>query len=308
MKLKTLVMVSVSISILATACKKDKETTPTTPTNNDSSKVAASPTAPMPTPAGNGISGALLSIRMKYSMQQTGLPMPVDVNSETALAVFYDAAGSSTMADAGDVSVNTYKLDKQTNNSYLKNANVGTTPKDLNFSSTSEWKVVGSGSVTGFTYNHNSSFPTYSPSLPASITKNSGLSLTFNSSTITNADSVYVVIAAGSKSITKSFSAKAGNVTISANEMQDLPVSNDNTAVLEVCPIDYMEGVVNGKNYIFMKELAVVRNITINKNIFLFSEAWSSLKFTGGFMKKAEPCLGLRLIFYSLMISSVLLS
>ena len=264
MKLKSFVMVAASMCALATACKKDKETTPTTPTNNDSSNVAASPTAPTPTPSGNGISGALLSIRMKYSMQQTGLPIPVDVNSETALAVFYDAAGSSTMSDAGDVSVNTYKLDKQTNNSYLKNANVGTTPKDLNFSSTSEWKVVGGNSVTGFTYNHNSSFPTYSPSLPVSVTKNSGLNLTFNSSTVTNADSVYVVIAAGSKSITKAFSAKAGNITISANDMQDLPVSSDNTAVLEVCPIDYMEGVVNGKNYIFMKELATVRNITIN--------------------------------------------
>ena len=69
----------------------------------------------------------------------------------------------------------------------------------LGFDGGSNWSVGGSGDVAAFTYNHNQSFPTYSGRATMPETASTSSALTVNLSGISNADSVYVVLAGNGK-------------------------------------------------------------------------------------------------------------
>jgi hypothetical protein len=256
--MKKFTLAALTMLTLAASCTKEETPATTTPTTPASS----SPTAPSPTPSGGDISGALISIKMAYKVVQSGFEVPV--NTEIGTAVFYSAPGSATMVDAGTVSVNTYSLDKAANNSYTKMGTMGLTPADLDLDGGSNWSVGGSGSVPAFTYNHTSSFPDYSGTVPTSVTKSSGLSMSFTSSNLSGADSVYVVVIGGSVTVTKSFAANAGTVTISASDLSGLPTITDNKGMIEVCPFKYTFHTTGGKKYVAIKEQAIVKNININ--------------------------------------------
>jgi hypothetical protein len=260
--LKLTIVPVIAMTVLMASCSKEekKTTTPTTTTPTNT----AGPQPPMPAPSGNYLSGALISLQMKYTTQPAGAPYPVDLNSEMAMAIFYSTPGSATRVEAGTVSVNGINLDKNTDNSYFKWAYTGATPADLDFDKTSDWNVSGSSAVTAFSYNHSVDFPDYTGDVPTSVTKADGLKLTFNSSTLKGADSVYVVVAGGSQSFTKGYAANAGQITISSSDLKDLPTVSDNSAVLEICPFKYNEVVKNGKNYFFIKEQAIVKSVNIN--------------------------------------------
>ena len=262
---KLTLLASAAMIVLTTSC--DKKTTTTTPTTTTPT-TTTSPTPPSPTPTASDLYGGLVSIKMEYNSQPAGSPIPITLNTELASAFFNITPGGTTFADAGTVSVNTYNLDKATNNSYTKMATVGQTPSSLDFgdgtSAKSAWTVGGSGSVAGFSYSHNIAFPDYSGTLPSSITKSSGASFTFNSSSLSGADSVIVFIASGSTSFSKTYAANAGTVTISASDLASLTAVSDNTALLEVCPYKYNFVTLNSKKYVFIKEQAVVKNININ--------------------------------------------
>ncbi len=260
--MKKITIPVVALLLFAASC--DKDTTTTTPTPTPTPTTPTGPTAPTPTPVGNNLSGALISVKMTYSSQPAGSPMPIELETQIGSAIFYSAPGSSTMVDAGTVSVNSVNLDKATNNSYTKLATAGMTPATLEFDNSSSWNVGGSGSVAAFTYDHTKAFPSFTGTVPTSVTKASGVSLTFSTSTLTNADSVIVVIASGSTSFTKTYHAKAGTITISPSELSSLPAVSDNSGLLEVCPYSYQEVVKNGKNYFAIKEQAIVKNININ--------------------------------------------
>lgn len=263
MKKNVLVLFTVSAFMFA-SCSKD-DTTTTNPTNtNPTPTNTQGPKPPMPTPIGNNLSGALISIKMTYTTQPTGSPQPFDLVSEMGTAVFYDNPGSATKVEAGTVSLNSNNLEKQTDNTYFKWAYAGMTPSTLGLDNGSDWNITGSSAVTAFSYNDASVFPKYSGTIPASVTKANGVTLTFNSSTLTGADSVYVVIASGSQSVTKSYAKNAGDITISASDLSGLATVSNNTAILEICPVNYNELVKNGKNYVLIKEQAIVRNVNIN--------------------------------------------
>jgi hypothetical protein len=256
--MKKITLIGLALLSLASCIKKEDVTpTTTTPTTTPTG-----PTAPSPTPTGGDISGALISIKMSYKMSQMGIEVPV--NTEMGTAVFYSAPGSSTMVDAGTVSVNSINLDKAANNSYTKMATAGQTPADLDMDGGSNWSVGGSGSVAAFTYNHTSDFPNYTGTVPTSVTKSSGLSLSFTSSNLTNADSVYVVVISGSANVTKAFAANAGSVSISSSDLSGLGAVSDNTAMIEICPFRWTVQTIGGKKYVAIKEQAIVKNININ--------------------------------------------
>lgn len=258
-KLSLLFVPALAMVVFTTSCDKTPATTtPTTPTT----PTTASPTPPSPSPSGGTISGALISVVMDYKITQAGFEVPF--NSDIASTIFYNTPGGSTYVDAGTVSVNSTNLEKQTNNTYLKMANSGTTPTDLGLDGGSNWNVGGSSSVAAFTYNHSGSFPKFTGTVPSSLALSSGLSFTFNSSTTTGSDSVIVVVAAGSKSFTKTFAANAGTVNITATDLAGFPTVTDNTGLIEVCPYKVLLNTINGKQYAFVKEQAIVRNVNIN--------------------------------------------
>jgi len=266
MKKQFLFLSTIAFMVLAASCNKDDKDTPT-PSDPDpvDSTVTPTPTAPTaPTPAVANVYGTLVSVSMKYSYTNSMVPMPVSIESEVAVAAFPTALNSSTLADAGTVSVNSITLEKADNNAYYKSASVGMTPATLDFTTGSSWSVGGSGSVAGFTYNHTGDFPEYTGDLPTTITKSSDLVIDLGTSHVSDADSVYIVVAAGNTFVQKSVAGNASSATITSAELAGLPDVSDNTALIEVVPFRIDFETFNGKVYAFIKERAVVSSVNID--------------------------------------------
>lgn len=244
---------------MVVSCKKTT-TTPTNNNNNNNNNNTNSPTPPSPS-VGN-VDGALVAINMQYTYLVSGynVQLPTDI----AAALFYSSPGSSTYVDAGAVSLNSVSLDKGTTNSYTKTATTGMTPASLSLDNGTTWSVGGGNGVPAISYTNSSGFPAYSGTLPSSITKANGISFTFNAGSVSNADSVYVLVASGSNSVLKHYSATQGSITITSADLSGLATVSNNTALLEVCPFHVDLKTYGSKQYAFVKEQAVVQAININ--------------------------------------------
>ena len=259
-KFITPVLAFVALSILVVSCKKDEDTTPTPGTGTGT---GTSSGATAPTPDVGSVDGLLLSLRLDLATETAGFV--VNVATENALATFFTSTGSSSsFEDGGVVKVNTFELEKQTNNSYIKTATTGMTPSDLNFDSDkSEWDVAGAGSVPAFTYNHNSTFPSFTDTLPTTVNRSADFTIDFTGKA-SGADSIIIMIAKDDKSIVKTFAGTAASGTITASEMSILPAVTDKTAILEVVPYNFTTSVQGGKTYAFIKQYALVTYVNLN--------------------------------------------
>ncbi|GAA4351871.1 hypothetical protein GCM10023185_10960 [Hymenobacter saemangeumensis] len=241
-------------SLALASCKKDDATTPSTP---------ASTTPTAATPSVRNVHGALISLRLNYAAPSpVPTPVPVTLTVESGLALFYNLTPTAYL-DAGAVTVNGNALDKGSNNTYSKVATpTQTNPStELGFSNGSNWSIAGSGSVTAFNYNHSGSMPNYSGTLPTAISKANGLTVAL--STVSNADSVYVLIAAGNQSVLKRARAGTASITFTANDLRNLPTVSDKSAVMQVLPFKILLATLNSKPYAFIKEYAAVGNVNI---------------------------------------------
>ena len=249
--------VAAGLALSLGSCKKDESNA--TPANT-------TPTPPSPTITRVGstvMAGTLASIRMSYEYTVPQVNMTVPIEIESAVAAFFGSSTNS-FVDAGAVSVNTNALNKQSNNAYVKAGNfsattTGQTGTSLDFDNGSSWTVAGSSSVPGFSYNHTANMPSYSGTLPTSITKSAGLTLPL---LITGSDSTYVLIAAGNKQLLKRVG-RASSVTFTAAELGTLPTVTNNTALIEVVPFKYSVVTLANKPYVFVKEYAAVGNVNI---------------------------------------------
>lgn len=240
------------------SCTKSKSTTTTpTPTTTPTS------TTSTPSPNAGNVDGALVSL--KTDVMTTTAGYTVNVTTEIGLASFFGATGNSgALIEGGTVTVNSYNLDKQTNNSYMKMATVGQTPADLNFSSNdSKWVIGGATNVPAFSYNHNIPFPEYTGTIPDAITRSSGVTVTFTGK-VSDADSIMLFIVKGSTSIIRTFAGTAASGTISASDLSGLPAVADNSAIMEVIPYSITVNTQGSKKYAFIKEHAIVKSININ--------------------------------------------
>lgn len=260
--MKKLIYILVPVLALSLAsCNKTEDTptpdpTPTTPT-----------TPTPPSPSQEGANAALIAIRMTYSTTQAGFP--VDLNTEIGVAAVYQnpysASGTNTMIDAGVIKVNNNTLDKATNNSYSKTATVGQTPSDLGFTSAASWTVAGGNGFPALTHNVARLDPDYTGTVPATITRTSDLTFTFNSTTTTNADSVYVVLITGSTNKIWHYKANAGTVTIPASELSAFSATTTtNVGYIEICPWNYENTTDMGKTTVYIRERAIVKSVTVN--------------------------------------------
>jgi hypothetical protein len=168
------------------------------------------------------------------------------------------------MVDGGAVSVNTFALTKQSNNSYFKTAGMGMTPADLDFDSdNSNWSVGGAGSVPAFTYNHSVAFPDFTGTVPDSIPRANALTVSL-SGKVSNADSVILLVAAGSTSVYRTVAGTASSVSIPAADLATLPMVTNKSAIVEVVPYRVTVSTHGGKHYAFIKEYAAVKSVNVN--------------------------------------------
>jgi hypothetical protein len=254
MKLTSLFLAGTLLGAVAISSCKKASTTPTTPTPTTSSN---------PSPVTGNVDGALISLRLDLASVVAGFP--ITISTDNGIATFFTATGnSSSFVDGGAVSLNTYALAKQSNNSYLKTATTGQTPDNLNIADgTSNWVVAGAGSVPAFTYANSYPFPDFAGTIPTSITRSKGLTVTLGSS-VNNADSVIIFIVTNDhKSLTRTFVATAASATISATDLGTLPAVSDNTALIEIIPYRLNTSRQGSKVYAYVKEHAYTANINI---------------------------------------------
>ena len=255
-------LLAAALTLTLGACKKDTAPTPTP-------APAAVPTPTPPSPSlrtinGTAMGGVLVSLQMDYSYVFPQLPVPFDLQIESAVALFFNSA-TNTYLDAGAVSVNTKALDKSADNGYVKAGGfsasaTGQTTTDLGFDMGSNWSVAGGSGIPTFTYSHSTPMPGYTGTLPTTITKASGLTLSLNAS---NADSVYVLLASGDKSILRRVGGRASSVTFTAAQLSILPANSNNTGLVEVIPFKYLITSFGNKPFVFVKEYAKVANVNV---------------------------------------------
>lgn len=240
------------VSCLA-GCTKDAPTVAPPPT-------PAAPAAP--TPAFRGAYGVLVAQKVNFIFTQAPLPVPVTLESEIGFAAFNNP-GTTAYLDAGAVAVNTIALEKQPNNTYSKVATVALTPATLNFSSSVNWSVVGGNGVNALTYSHASPFPTYSGTLPTTVTRSAGLTVPLGSSNLSGADSVYVQVSVGNASVLRRAGGSAASVTFTAAQLAALPAAANNAGFIQVVPFRYVLATLNGRAYAFVKLAANSSTVTV---------------------------------------------
>lgn len=122
------------------------------------------------------------------------------------------------------------------------------------------WNVGGSGTVPTMSLN-DGAFPDFVGMLPADIDRSKDLILTFNSSTVMNADFVTVEILSGQSKFDKFYSATAGAITIPSSELKQIPETESGSLNITV----YTRHIKNfgGKDFIFLKVRSVMHALEI---------------------------------------------
>jgi hypothetical protein len=188
------------------------------------------------------------------------------INSEVAEAEFYtDPTTISLYADAGNVNLNGINIPKGTNNKYRKEVLSTDNPSTLGFADSVSWQVDGGAVIPGFKFKDPNQFPDYNQLFPDVITRSAGLTLVFNETTVTDADSVRVLIDdTYGNIILKTFAANADTVTIPASTLSVLQTINDKTAFLGIFPYKGINKVYQGKGFFFIREERTYRSVNIN--------------------------------------------
>ncbi|MGV8111648.1 MAG: hypothetical protein AB2L17_01955 [Lentimicrobium sp.] len=223
------------LAILLVSCDKKEDETPQ---NNNQ------------TPAENlnfsDSYGVLAAVKTISFQSAGGFTIPVEVN--TAVAVFVPTPGATTFAPAGTVSINNSSLKKFENNAYVYDNLLS----PLSFSAV-QWSVSGEGEVPAFEKTVNRGFPNFSAyaSIPETFSLAAGLSVPLGSS-VTNADSVVVVVSGSQNAAVKTVAAASANAVFSAGELSNLGAGA--SGMISVTPYNYTIETISGRKYYFVNQ------------------------------------------------------
>ncbi len=201
--------------------------------------------------------GVLVAVKSVSYTSVGGFEVPVEVNSGSAF--FPTDAGATTFADAGTVSLENKNLTKQANKIYSYDDFLN----PLTLSGIS-WNVSGNGSIPAFSKTVSRPLPTFSgfSSLPASISKSAGISISLGSA-VYAADSVIVMITSSNDAVLKSVAGNSGNVTFSGADLTKLNTST--VGSISISPYNLSTETISGKKFYFVNEssyLKMMVNIT----------------------------------------------
>ncbi|HLP49660.1 MAG TPA: hypothetical protein VK154_02190 [Chitinophagales bacterium] len=255
-KLTLPALVFASLLMLVSACKKDDDDNNNNNNQNNPLSTALGGSPEIPT----GAAGALYAVN-NYVVSDDGFGGTQVDELGTAYAWFDSYV---TTKNAGVVSCNS---------SEIENTFAGTTLPwyysfgsyiDFSSTNTADWSVegdAGSG-VTGFTHTDNTPFPKCNFTVPASINRNS--SLTITSTNVGSNDAVfYTLYGQGTPKVTKSMPANATSATFTAAEVQSVSSSGSMVGI-QVMPVKLTPVTKNGKTYYFVKQWAYAQFTTAN--------------------------------------------
>lgn len=190
--------------------------------------------------------GIFVAVKSVTTQTVGGFTIPIEVN--TATAAFMESAGSTSMVDGGDVTLNSMSLKKVQNNAYVYDDFLN--PLDFG---TVTWTAAGNGSVPAINKTVSRGFPSFSgsESLPASVSKATGLSISL-SGKVSNADSVLVVILSNNKSAYKIVAGNAASVNFSSTDLSGVEASS--AGLVTVSPYNISSETISSKKYYFINE------------------------------------------------------
>ena len=202
-------------------------------------------------------SGVLVAIRSTSYQSLGGINIPIEIN--TATAAFLASPGSSTLLDAGTVSLNSKMLTKNANNSYVYQD----LTNPLNFTNIN-WNVSGGNGIPAINYSDDKPWPSYNGynALPDVVNKTSGLTVALGNA-VSNADSVYVIVAGNDGSyFVKRVGGDASEAMITSADLNGILAG---TGLIQVVPWNYDREDYNSKEFYFILEAAYTKmNVTIN--------------------------------------------
>jgi hypothetical protein len=201
--------------------------------------------------------GLMAAIKSVSIINVNGIDVPGE--ARVATAAFVSHPGAATNTDAGDVSLNSYALTKKDNKTYL----LQDLKNQIGFG-TLNWVVTGSDTVPAINYTVDKTLPDFTgyTSLPSSIKRSIGVTITLGSF-VTNADSVIIaIIGIDGKSVIKRVAGNAAECAFGPADLNGLAAGE---GVIQVAPWNYKKEDFNSHPYYFIQELAYTKlNVLIS--------------------------------------------
>lgn len=229
------------VTVLMTSCKKD-DTSPTptpTPTPTPSNPIPAIP---------SNVSGVLVAIQTqtKPPIVIPGVPIQM-INVGLAVALF-PSGTAGVNYNAGNVSVNTFQLTKDTSNMYMYTPGA-TNPLGLEFTTPPSWTVSGSANVPAFNATAYA-FPS-DVNVTSATTVNVSSAYSLTCDPVTGADSLIFAVHGPSASIIKT---KAGNVSSYSFSAADLATVGKGVGYIQITAYRMKPVVNSNKTYWVINE------------------------------------------------------
>lgn len=212
---------------------------------------------------GNG----LFKVQRSFAYWQDPINGLIETQSIEATASFKLSTSDLFFVDPGSISCQQRNLSLQSNSAYLLNGNAVST---LNFGDTSgvNWYLAGNASIgiTPLGFTTAKPMPVYvgvaNNSIPGTIARSKGFQLPLGAN-LKYADSVFISITVGQKSIVKTSNALLSYCAFSNSELGTLPPSNGATALLQVSPINFDATIASGKKLYFANQSSYSKFIEV---------------------------------------------
>lgn len=235
-----------ALGVAFTSCKKDK---------GDDTVVTPIPTTPgTPTPKFDGATGVWAAV-----ITTTKVPIVGVQEMSIGTGGYFNGTSTSSYRDAGAVKLDDNTLSKQSNNAYLWTGN-GTNIWGTN-NTQADWIIAGNGSVVpALNYTTVKGFPVVAEiNSSATVNKANNYTVVLMSD-IFNADSVIVILSAGSKSSTKTFyGSNANNFVFTPTDMTGM----SGTGVVQVAAYNWEQSASGTENIYFVNEKVVTQTVTV---------------------------------------------
>lgn len=249
------ILAFVSITMLVTSCDKKEEDLPapiTPPAANAPATI---------NPAGSDAFGALIAIQ---TANYISVPVIGEINQPVNIGVgFFGNLVEGTFVDAGNISINTLALTKQTNNAYVYTP-AATNPLGPTLSDGVTWNVTGNAANSAPALNNvipNQSFPV-APKYDGVTTIPRNAAFTVSSTIeITGADTTYFSLYSPTTTLQKRVAGNIQSVTFTADEMATLGAGS---GYVQITPYSMTNQTFDGKKVYFINESVVTKTVTFN--------------------------------------------
>ncbi len=209
----------------------------------------------------------LLLVRRTFAYYVDPLSGLVETITKEATASFKATPFDTLYSNAGTVSCQYKILGLQNNQSYLLTGSAAST---LTFIDTlgPRWEVSGNAStgIPAFIYVTSYPLPVYkgvaNNSIPGNITRATGTSIPLGAN-VEGADSIYVSITSGEKTVKKTVGGLSSKCEFSNTELSGLSASNGISALLQVSPIKYDISLQGGLKMYFANQSVYTKFIEL---------------------------------------------